>query len=81
MAIPGLPGSLIIYQGHLFALKGHLWLPQPFSFLVFSGGFHSTHQKLVTFSGGFEGSPGKQGLSPLFAGLLGHMSRGRPRSL
>ena len=24
MAIPGLPGVLIIYQGHLFALKGHL---------------------------------------------------------
>ena len=25
MAIPGLPGGLIIYQGHLFPLKGHLW--------------------------------------------------------
>ena len=25
MAIPGLPGSLIIYQGHLFPLKGYLW--------------------------------------------------------
>ena len=24
MAIPGLPGGLIIYQGHLFPLKGHL---------------------------------------------------------
>ena len=23
---PGLPGALIIYQGHLFPLKGHLWL-------------------------------------------------------
>ena len=22
---PGLPGGLIIYQGHLFPLKGHLW--------------------------------------------------------
>ena len=22
---PGLPGGLIVYQGHLFALKGHLW--------------------------------------------------------
>ena len=26
MAIPGLPGGFIIYQGHLFALKGQLWL-------------------------------------------------------
>ena len=26
MAIPGLPGGFIIYQGHLFALKGDLWL-------------------------------------------------------
>ena len=26
---PGLPGSLIIYQGHLVALKEHLWLGQP----------------------------------------------------
>ena len=31
---PGLPGGLIIYQGHLFPLKGHLWqghhtLPPP----------------------------------------------------
>ena len=26
MAIPGLPGGLIIYQGHLFPLKGHLCL-------------------------------------------------------
>ena len=25
---PGLPGGLIIYQGHLFPLKGHLWFPQ-----------------------------------------------------
>ena len=25
MAIPGLPGGLIIYQGHLFPLKGHPW--------------------------------------------------------
>ena len=24
-AIPGLPGGLIIYQGHLFALNGHFW--------------------------------------------------------
>ena len=24
MAIPVLPGGLIIYQGHLFALTGHL---------------------------------------------------------
>ena len=24
MAIPGLPGGLIIYQGHLFTLNGHL---------------------------------------------------------
>ena len=24
MAIPGLPGGLIIYQGHLFPLNGHL---------------------------------------------------------
>ena len=24
MAIPGLPGGLIIYQGHLFPLKGRL---------------------------------------------------------
>ena len=24
MAIPGLPGGVIIYQGHLFPLKGHL---------------------------------------------------------
>ena len=23
---PGLPGGLIIYQGHLLPLKGHLWL-------------------------------------------------------
>ena len=23
---PDLPGGLIIYQGHLFALKGHLWI-------------------------------------------------------
>ena len=23
---PGLPGGLIIYQGHLFTRKGHLWL-------------------------------------------------------
>ena len=22
---PGLPGGLIIHQGHLFPLKGHLW--------------------------------------------------------
>ena len=28
-----------------------------FSFLVFSGSFHLTHYKLVTFSGGSEGSP------------------------
>ena len=27
MAIPGLPGDLIIYQGHVFALKGHLCEP------------------------------------------------------
>ena len=26
MAIPGLPGNFIIYQGHLFALKGHFCL-------------------------------------------------------
>ena len=26
LAIPGLPGGLIIYQGHLFAPKGHLWV-------------------------------------------------------
>ena len=25
MAIPGLPGGFIIYQGHLFPLNGHLW--------------------------------------------------------
>ena len=24
MGFPGIPGGLIIYQGHLFALKGHL---------------------------------------------------------
>ena len=24
MAIPGLPGGLVIYQGHLFPLKGHM---------------------------------------------------------
>ena len=23
--VPGLPGGFIIYQGHLFPLKGHLW--------------------------------------------------------
>ena len=23
---PGSPGGLVIYQGHLFALEGHLWL-------------------------------------------------------
>ena len=25
---PALPGGLIIYQGHLFPLKGHLWQPE-----------------------------------------------------
>ena len=31
-------------------------VPLPFSLLVFSGSFHLTHKRLVTFSGGSEGS-------------------------
>ena len=37
MAIPGLPGGLIIYQGHLCAQKGHLCLHVCFSCALYPG--------------------------------------------
>ena len=60
MAIPGLPGGLTIYQGQLFALKGHLWRRLFFTSLLGGGGkggkgFCLDSWVCVLFYGGVQG--------------------------